>query len=94
MIAVTVREYLDRLAAAEGQKHPHRRRDVPTISALADAAGVSRTTIYNLPHVGAVNLAILDAILKELQRRGFETTLTDLLTVYEDENETEAESKL
>jgi DNA-binding Xre family transcriptional regulator len=85
MIRVTLKEHLQQLEASEAVKHPSQRRDVPSIPELAEAAGVTRATLYNLPSVQSVNLKLLDRIIDELNRQGFETELTDLLTTYPDE---------
>ena len=77
MIKITVREHLKELEAQEGRKVAG--RTVPSIPDLAAAVGVTRATIYNLDKSKSLNLDLLDRIVVELRRRGFNTNLEDVL---------------
>jgi DNA-binding Xre family transcriptional regulator len=83
-VVVTLKDYLKKLEAAETEKAPALRRNVPTIPELAAAAGVQRQTMYNIAgnNIKMVNLETLSAIMSELRRRGFEVEVSDLLKAY------------
>jgi DNA-binding Xre family transcriptional regulator len=80
VIIITLKSYLDRLAEEERVK-VGTQRQVPSFSDLADVAGVDRATISRLASGGfkSLTLKVLVAILDELNRRGFETSLEDIV---------------
>jgi transcriptional regulator with XRE-family HTH domain len=75
---VDIRGYLDQLQSAEETKPANERKPVPTISHLAEVAGMSRQAMSNLANgrTRLVNLDVLAAVIIELRRWGF--TETDL----------------
>lgn len=75
---VNIRGYLDHLQAKEDSRPANERRPVPTISHLAEVAGMSRQAMSNLANgrTRLVNLDALAAVIIELRRWGF--TDTDL----------------
>ena len=81
VIAVTLKEHLNDLRSAEGHKPPNQRREIPSISELANDAGVNRATLYNIAgnYVQSVNLKVLAAVMLALRERGFPTEVKDLL---------------
>ncbi len=81
---VLLGRYLRKLELSELDKPPSQRREVPTITELAEAAGISRVAMSNLANdnLQSVNLRTLSAVLNELRLRGFKTELTDLLATY------------
>lgn len=83
VVTLSIGAYLKRLEAEEAAK-PRGGRAVPTVAELAEAAGLSRGAMYNLVNgqVKLVNLEKLSAIISELQRRGFDAQLTDMLTTF------------
>ena len=95
VIRVVLNEYLKQLNGIEAGKLPSQRRYVPTLTELAKMTGVHRVTLTNLANnkIKLINLATLSAVLTELRRHGFDTTLPDLLTAYPVE-EVEAMNKL
>lgn len=83
-VTVTLREHIAKLEAEEAQKPPAQRRSVPTLSELAEAAGITRQGMYNIAggNIKMVNLEILSAVINEFRRRGFSADVSDLLTAY------------
>ncbi|MDQ4079022.1 MAG: helix-turn-helix transcriptional regulator [Chloroflexota bacterium] len=83
-IHVALADYLRKLELSELDKPRGQRRTVPTITELAEAAGISRVAMSNLANdnLQSVNLKTLSVALNELRRRGFDAQLTDLLTTY------------
>ncbi|MGB0389796.1 MAG: hypothetical protein ACPGWR_33665 [Ardenticatenaceae bacterium] len=83
-IRVVLNEYLKQLNGVEAAKLPSQRRTVPTLSELAKITGQHRVTLTNLANnnIKLLNLATLSIVLNELRRRGFETSVSDLLTAY------------
>ena len=84
VIQLSVELLLSRLEAEELRKPPAQRREVPSIPALALAAGVHRGTMYNLVkgNVKQVSLELLSSIFNELQRRGFTLNISDFFVIY------------
>lgn len=73
--------YLEGLEASERTMPEGKRRDVPTMKELAEAAGINPVTLSRLVtgKIGSLNLKIGAAILDELNRRGFNATPNDIL---------------
>lgn len=73
--------YLDQLELDESYKPEDKRREVPTITALAKEVGISRAQLHRLlaSDVKSLNLELLDKILNSLIERGFNPQLTDIL---------------
>lgn len=82
-IVVTLKSYLERLVEGERVKHSSQ-RSVPTLTDLAEVAGVNKATISRLANGGYKSLSfdIAVAILDELNRRGFPTRLDDIISYY------------
>lgn len=76
-----LKSYLSELEAAERAKPEDERRDVPTLTDLANAAGVHKVTMSKLVQgrIHSLNFDIGAAIIAELRRRGFDTQPGDLL---------------
>ena len=83
-VHVTLGDYLRRLELTELNKPKAHQRDIPTITDLADAVGISRVAMSNLANdnMKLVNLRTLSAVLSELRRRGFDTELGDLMAAH------------
>lgn len=83
-IVLSLEKLLSRLETDELDKPPGKRREIPSIPELAEAAGVHRVTMYNLVKgkVKQVNLELLSAIMSELRKRGFEVEVADMLTAF------------
>ncbi len=83
VVTLTIAAYLAQLEA-EVLANPRDKRKVPSVPELARAAGVSKGAMYNLVkgEVKHVNLELLSAVINELQRRGFEVELSDVLAMY------------
>ena len=81
MMYVQLDAYLRRLRAIEGRKPKNKRRNVPTMTQLAEVAGVSRNSLSRISrgYTKSLNLEIAGAILSEMWRRGFEMEPNDLL---------------
>ena len=73
--------YLAELEAAEAAKPEGERRDVPTLTDLARAAGVHKVTMSKLVQgrIRSLSFDIGGAIVAELRQRGFDTQPGDLL---------------
>jgi len=84
VIRVALKEYLTQLNGIEAAKLPSQRRHVPSLTELANIMGRHRVTLTNLANnkIKLVNLATLSALLNEWRRRGFESTIADLLRAY------------
>lgn len=85
---IKLRSYLANLEDGEQAAPPAQRRDVPTITALAKEAKVSRVQLQRVAgnDVKSVKLEIVGNIIKALRRRGFGTEVGDLLE-YREEGE-------
>jgi DNA-binding Xre family transcriptional regulator len=82
-IHVTLKDCLRRLELIELGKPAHERRPVPNVTELADAAGVSRNAMSNLVNNNRqrIDLSILEGVVQELRRRGFEVDVADLFAI-------------
>jgi len=80
---VLLRDYLKELDYQEWKRRPEGGRNVPSLAELAKAVKVSRATINRLAfnQVLFINMAVVDGIVDELRRRGFEPKITDLLSL-------------
>lgn len=83
---IKLRSYLADLAEDERALPPIKRRDVPTMTALAEEAGVSRVQLQRVAanEVKSVKLEIVGNIIKALRKRGFRTEVSDLLDYKDD----------
>ena len=80
-VYVTLKEYLERIKALERTRTREERRTVPTIIELAQAAEVETNTMSRWINGGitSTNHRVLAAVLNELHRRGFDTSIADIL---------------
>src|SRR5690349_13141092 len=78
---VVLKGYLETLAREEARRPVGERRPVPTLTELAEVAGVTRAWMSNLANGKEVrvNLEILNAVAQELWRRGFRVSVGDLI---------------
>lgn len=78
---VTFAAYLNQLKANELQKPPEQRKEVPTLTELAQAAGRHEINFSNMVNgkTKALNLEVAQLALDELWRRGFEPQITDII---------------
>ena len=78
--------YLAQLDSAEKARPEAERRDVPTLTDLARAAGVHKVTMTKLVHgkIRSLNFDIGTAIIREMRRRGFDTQPGDLFGYQEE----------
>lgn len=83
-VIITLKEHLAQLEAEESRRPPRDRRQVPTLSELAEAVSISRQGMYNFASgdVRLVNRELLAAIINELRAKGFPTDVSDLLKAY------------
>jgi len=74
-----IKEYLERLRAT-GLLYPSG-RVVPSLSELAHASGITDQTIsrYANNHMKRPDIDVLNALIAELRRRGFDTQLSDIV---------------
>ncbi len=80
-VKVTLREYIASLKTSEGMKEPSTRRRVPTMVALAKAAGVSGVAYRGFASGAtvAINKHTLSATIQLLRDCGFDTRLCDII---------------
>lgn len=80
-LTVTLDDYLNILRGEEAKKPDGERIEVPTISDLADGAGLHRVTVSNLinNNVKQINIETISAIVNELKERGFDVKVSDVL---------------
>lgn len=83
---VRLKEYMTVLEAREILREEGEPKDVPSLSDLAAAAGVTFQTMSRLAnnHGKQLSLELLSAVIAEFRRRGFDTRIEDVLA-YEDE---------
>lgn len=83
IVKLALRDLLILLEAGEVGKPPSKRRAVPSLTELAEAANISRQgMVYFSEEAKRVNLETLAIVLYELRRRGFEVEVGDLLREY------------
>lgn len=80
--------YLAQLEASEAARPKSEQRAVPSLTDLANAAGIHKVTMSKLVRgqIRSLNFDIGSAIIAEMKRHGFDTQPGDLLG-YEDEQE-------
>lgn len=84
MLYVTLSECLNKLRAQEGEKEYHERRQVPSLTEIADSIGMHRVTITNLANnnISNVSRKTMAAVVNELRRRGFVVNAGDVFTFF------------
>ena len=80
---VTLKEHLAKLEVEESTKPTEERRPVPSMAFLARRAGIAPNTMsrWATNKTEATTHKIVDAVIRELRGRGFNTDLCDLLRV-------------
>ena len=78
---VKLKSYLATLEDVERFKPEAERRDVPTVTALAKDAGISRIQMQRIVggDIQSLKLAVGAGIIRALRDRGFQTDVDDLL---------------
>ena len=78
---IALKHYLDTIAYEEGFKPQKDRRNVPTITALADEVGITRSQMHRIlsSEVKSLNLDIADKIITVMRQRGFDMAITDIV---------------
>lgn len=78
---VTLKSYLADLEERELAKPREQRREVPSMAALARAAGVHPMTLsrWVTGETKTTNHEIVAVIIEELRGRGFNTSLSDIV---------------
>lgn len=79
---ITLNQYLAQLKNRERSKPEEKRRQVPSIVALAEAIGIHPITLSNIANnnITRFNLETGAAIINEMRRRGFPMEAADLIT--------------
>ena len=87
-MVVTLKAYLNKLAAIEKAKPESQRRHVPTMAEIASDVGISKNSISIIAsnNVKRLNLKVASKIIATIQARGFPMMLTDLLVYIPPEN--------
>ena len=82
VVIITLKSYLQQLAEEEQLKPPAERRRVPTLTAIAERAGVHKTTVSRFVsgYTQSLSLPVVIAALDMLHERGFEADLTDIVS--------------
>jgi DNA-binding Xre family transcriptional regulator len=80
-VRIALKHYLDTIAYEEGFKPQKDRRNVPTITALADEVGITRSQMHRIlsSEVKSLNLDIADKIITVMRQRGFDMAITDIV---------------
>ena len=80
-MVITLKEYLGQLQSRESVKPDGNRRHVPNLRELADSIGIHNVTVYEIANNRKkfLNLDTVSAVITELRRRGFDTTVNDLV---------------
>ena len=88
VVYVTLKEYLAKLEAIEATATEERRREVPSMAALAKVAGVEPMTLsrWVTGKIKATNHSTAGAIIQALRARGFDTKIEDILAYREVES--------
>jgi len=78
---ITLRSYMNRLAAIEKSRPEDQRRHVPSMEDLAKEVGVHPVTMSNIANsnIRQLNLETGGRIISAMRRRGFSMQVTDLL---------------
>ncbi len=81
---VTLKSYLDTLEELERLKPERDRRKVPTLTELAAAAGIHKGSMSRIVNgqVRYLSFEVGSAILDELNRRGFSSDITDIVSYH------------
>jgi hypothetical protein len=85
-VKVIVREYIEQLREAEDKKPVGHRREIPTVTDFANAAGVSNQAYIDFSKDRTqtrLNRPCLSATIKLLRNCGFDTDVSDLLIYIE-----------
>ncbi|MCB0163778.1 MAG: helix-turn-helix domain-containing protein [Anaerolineae bacterium] len=82
---VTFKQYLNKLEAEESVLPKEQRRDIPSITSLADEVGISRVQLQRLVsnETEGIKFELGGNIIKAMRKRGFEMNVSDLLEYYE-----------
>ena len=78
---IVLKSYLARLEDEERYRPANERRQVPTITALADEINMSRPQLSRIFNgdVKSINLEIGSKIMAAIRKRGFDMRVTDML---------------
>lgn len=79
---IKLKNYLTDLEHKENFKPKEQRREVPTITALAEEVGISRVQLQRLATSDAtlaLKLDLADRIITAMRKRGFPMDVNDLL---------------
>jgi DNA-binding Xre family transcriptional regulator len=81
---VTLKQHLENLATHERVRPREQRREVPSLTALAQSINVSRQMLSLIANGGVqqLDLDVLARVITELHNRGFETQINDLLAYH------------
>lgn len=82
---VKLKEYLERLKAEESILPVEKRRDIPSITALADEIGISRVQLQRLVsnETEGIKFDVGGKLIKVMRQRGFKMDITDLLEYHD-----------
>lgn len=86
-VKVVAREYIEQLREAEDKKPVTERRQIPTLTELAAAAGVSNQAYIDFSRDRTqtrLNRDCITATIKLLRGCGFDTNVSDLLVYIDD----------
>lgn len=80
-VKVKLKTYLAQLEDGEVFKPQEQRFEIPTVSALADEAGITRAQMHRIlaNDIKSLKLDVADSIIKSMRRRGFVMDVSDLL---------------
>ena len=80
-LKVKLKSYLAQVEHDESFKPEAERREVPTITALSDEVGITRSQMHRIlaGQVKSLKLDVAEGIIRALRRRGFWMDVGDLL---------------
>lgn len=83
---VKLKHYLETLEHYEKFRPEGERREVPTLTALADELPITRSQLQRIVggEARGIQFDVADSIIKALRRRGFPMDVSDLLEFHED----------
>lgn len=80
-VRVKLKSYLAQLEDSETFKPEGERLEIPTVSALANEAKITRAQMHRIlaNDIRSLKLDVADSIIKSIRRRGFSMDVSDLL---------------
>ena len=80
-VLINLKSYLANLERNEMAKPESERQSIPTLTELADIAGIHRVPFTRIANgrIKLLNLEVVDSVIEEMRRRGFNMDITDFI---------------